>query len=94
MTDPSWPSRGRARYALGVNVALMVATVDRGVISLLVQPIKTDLHITDTQVSLLIGFAFVFFYAFLGLPVARLTEVHSRRLIIGIGIAFSPPHLP
>src|SRR5665213_3836730 len=34
------------------------------------------------------SFAFVFFYAFLGLPIARLADRHSRRLIIGIGIAF------
>jgi MFS family permease len=38
--------------------------------------------------SLLLWMAFVSIYAFLGLPIARLADVHSRRLIIGIGIAF------
>lgn len=87
--DDSWPSPARAWYALAVlTVALMFATIDRSILSLLVEPIKGDLGISDTGMSLLIGFAFVFFYAFLGLPIARLADIHSRRLIIGIGIAF------
>ena len=87
--ENSWPRPARAWYALAVlTVALMFATIDRSILSLLVEPIKADLGISDTGMSLLIGFAFIFFYAFLGLPIARLADVHSRRLIIGIGIAF------
>lgn len=84
-----WPSPARAYWGLTVlTVALMVATLDRSIISLLVEPIKADLNLSDTQFSLLTGFAFVFFYAFLGLPIARLADVKSRRVIIGVGIAF------
>jgi MFS family permease len=87
--DQGWPSRRRAWYALAVlTVALLVATIDRSVLQLLVEPIKADLKISDTQMSFIIGFAFVFFYAFLGLPIARLADRSSRRLIIGVGIAF------
>jgi MFS family permease len=87
--DQGWPSRRRAWYALAVlTVALLVATIDRSVLQLLVEPIKADLNISDTQMSFIIGFAFVFFYAFLGLPIARLADRSSRRLIIGVGIAF------
>jgi len=71
-----------------LTIALVFATIDRSILSLLVEPIKADLQISDTGMSLIIGFAFVFFYAFLGLPIARLADVHSRRLIIGCGIAF------
>jgi hypothetical protein len=39
----------------------MVATIDRGVLSVLVEYIKRDLHVSDTQFSVLTGFAFVFF---------------------------------
>jgi MFS family permease len=86
---PAWPGRTRAYYALLVlTLALLVATIDRGVLSVLVEYIKRDLHVTDTQFSLLSGFAFVFFYAFLGLPIARLADRFSRRLIIGLGIVF------
>ncbi|HUI58755.1 MAG TPA: MFS transporter, partial [Steroidobacteraceae bacterium] len=42
----------------------------------------------DTQMSLLLGMAFISVYAFLGLPIARLADGGSRRLIIGAGIAF------
>ena len=84
-----WPSPARAYWGLSVlTLALLVATLDRSIISLLVEPIKADLNLSDTQFSLLTGFAFVFFYAFLGLPIARLADVKSRRMIIGIGIAF------
>ncbi|HEX7416768.1 MAG TPA: MFS transporter [Steroidobacteraceae bacterium] len=85
----AWPTRLQAWYALLVlTVALLVATIDRSILSLLVQPIKHDLHLSDTKMSVLIGGAFVFFYAFLGLPIARLADRNSRRLIIGLGMAF------
>jgi len=84
-----WPSPARAWYALIVlTVGLMIATVDRGILTLLVAPIRAHLDITDTQFSVLHGWAFVSVYALLGLPVARLADRSSRRLIIGIGMAF------
>jgi MFS family permease len=83
-----WPSRGRAWYAVFVfAVVLCVNFLDRGILPLLVVPIKRDLGLTDTQISLLMGFAFVMFYVILGLPVARLVDRSSRRRIIGIGVA-------
>ena len=42
-------------------IVSLLAQVDRGVISLLIEPMKRDLGLTDTQVSLLVGFAFTFF---------------------------------
>ena len=66
----------------------MVATVDRGILTLLVAPIRAQLHISDTQFSVLHGWAFVSVYALLGLPIARLADRGSRRLIIAIGMAF------
>ena len=87
--NDAWPSPRRAWYALAVlTVALLVATIDRSIVQLLVEPIKHDLKLTDTQVSLLIGLAFVAAYSVLGVPISRLADVYSRRLIIGIGIAF------
>jgi MFS family permease len=83
------PSPGRAWYSLGVlTLVLLVATVDRSIPALLTEPLKRDLHINDTQVSLLVNLAFVAAYALLGLPISRLADVRSRRLIIGVGIAF------
>lgn len=88
VTEESWPSPARAWYAVFVfTIVLMFAFIDRQIITLLVGPIKHDLGVSDTQVSLLLGFAFIMFYVVLGIPIARVADVKSRRLIIGIGIA-------
>lgn len=71
-----------------LTVGLMIATIDRGILTLLVAPIKGHLGISDTQFSVLHGWAFVSVYALLGLPIARLADRGSRRLIIGVGMAF------
>jgi MFS family permease len=82
-----WPSPRLAWYAVFVfSLTLMINFLDRGIITLLVPSIKADLHLTDFQMSLLIGFAFILFYVFIGLPVARWADVGTRRTIIGIGI--------
>jgi MFS family permease len=68
---------------LGCTLAFM----DRAVISLFVIPIQRDLHLSDTQISLLVGFAFGAFNALFGLPVARWIDGGRRRTIAAIGIA-------
>lgn len=86
--EQPWPSRRQAWYAVAIFAcALMVNFLDRGILTLLVEPIKRDLGLTDTQISLLMGFAFICFYMLVGLPIARLVDSRSRRWIIGIGIA-------
>jgi MFS family permease len=61
--------------------------MDRGIISLFVVPIQRDLHLSDTQISLLLGFAFAAFNALFGLPVARWIDGGPRRTIAALGIA-------
>ncbi|MGO9588901.1 MAG: spinster family MFS transporter [Candidatus Acidiferrales bacterium] len=86
-TEP-WPSPTQAWYAVFVlALGLMVTYLDRGILSLLVEPIKRDLHINDTQMSLLMGFAFICFYLIVALPIARLVDYKSRRAILGVGTA-------
>ncbi len=83
-----WPRPRQAWYALVVFAcALTVNFLDRGILNLLVEPIKRDLHLTDVQMSLVLGFAFACFYVILGLPIARLADSRSRRTIVGVGIA-------
>jgi MFS family permease len=67
-------------------LAQVVSFVDRQVITLLVQPIRSDLDISDTQMSLLMGFAFAIFYVTMGVPIARMSDRRSRRVIISAGI--------
>jgi len=52
----------------------------------LIPSIEADLHLSDFQMSLLVGFAFIMFYVVIGLPVARYADVGVRRTIVGIGI--------
>ena len=91
-TDAPVPARltsgsAYAWYVVGVLMfAYIVAIVDRQILSLLVEPIKRDLGVTDTQIGLLAGFAFILFYSILGVPIARLADRKNRKVIISIGI--------
>ena len=55
-------------------------------LTLLVEPIKADLQISDTLISLLTGASFVVFYVAVGLPVSRLADRGSRRNIIATSV--------
>ncbi|MDX1489197.1 MAG: hypothetical protein R3268_13390, partial [Acidiferrobacterales bacterium] len=55
-------------------LAYVVSFIDRQVVNLLVGPIRADLGITDTQMSLLQGFAFAVFYCIAGLPIGWIVD--------------------
>ena len=67
--------------------AYTVAFIDRQILSLLVQPIKEDLGVSDTQIGLLAGLAFAIFYSFIGIPIAKLADTKNRVTIISVGVA-------
>jgi MFS family permease len=82
-TAAPWPGATRAWYTVVViAVVSFVSNIDRGVINLLIHPIKRDMHLSDTSVSLLVGFAFSFFYMVCGLPMARVSDSRSRKIIL------------
>ena len=82
-----WPSPRKAWYAMGVLALVRLsAQLDLGILSLLVQPIKRDLGLTDSEVGLLLGFAFALFYVLLGVPLAGLVDRFSRRAILAVGV--------
>jgi MFS family permease len=58
--------------------------VDRQLLSVLVEPIRADMHFTDTQFGLLTGLSFALFYAAMGIPVAALADRFNRVRLIGI----------
>lgn len=68
--------------------AYILSFVDRQIISLMIEPIKQDLQLSDTQFSLLSGLAFSLFYAFMGAPIAILADRYSRSKIMAIGVVF------
>ncbi|MGE5722123.1 MAG: MFS transporter [Sphingomonadales bacterium] len=84
----AYPPAAQAWYCVvALALAVMINFLDRGILTLLVEPIKHDLGLSDVQMSLVMGFAFTFFYAVLGLPVARLIDRKSRKWIMTAGIA-------
>ena len=81
-------SAGYRSYAL--VVLLLVYTVnflDRQIVTILAEPIKNDLGISDTQLGLLTGLAFGVVYCGLGLPLARLADKANRVWIISGSLA-------
>jgi MFS family permease len=82
-----WPSPAWAWFAVAaLMIAYTSSFIDRQILSLLVQPIRADLDISDTQFSLLAGLAFSLFYTLMGVPLAKLADRGSRRMIIFFGI--------
>lgn len=87
--EPPYPPLGYAWYVVGVLMVIYVFSfIDRQILSLLVEPIKRDLGISDFQMSLLLGFSFALFYTFFGIPIGRLADSASRRTIIAVGLVF------
>ena len=74
-------------YALAtLSAVYMLNLVDRGLMMLLMQPIKEDLALSDTQLGFLTGLAFALFYATLGLPIARWADRGNRVVITSLAI--------
>jgi MFS family permease len=85
---PNGVSPRYAWYVVGVlTLANVGGFVDRLILSLLVVPIRRDLGISDTQMSLLMGLAFSVFYTVLGLPIGWLADRSNRKAIMGWGVA-------
>lgn len=77
----------RAWFAVAVLlVSYAVSFLDRQVISLLVEPIKHDLAISDTQIGILQGPAFGVFFAIMGLPLGWLADRLDRVRLIAVAI--------
>jgi len=64
-----------------------LAFADRAVFSVVAHPIKQELQLSDSQLGLLGGIAFVLVYTFFALPIARLAEHHNRINLISICLA-------
>jgi predicted MFS family arabinose efflux permease len=75
------------RYALvSLTAVYTLSFMDRLMIGILMQPMKEDLHLSDTQLGFLTGIAFAVFYATLGLPIARWADQGNRVTIVSLAI--------
>src|SRR5580698_532110 len=81
-----------SRYASYVLIVLMIVYVfnfvDRQIISILAEDLKSDLKVTDAQLGILYGTVFAVFYALFGIPLGRLADVWARKSMISVGLAF------
>lgn len=74
-------------YALSVLVLVYTFNfIDRQILSILLEPIKQDLQLSDTALGMLTGFAFAVFYATLGIPIARYADRGNRRNLIALAL--------
>ncbi|MEK9876774.1 MAG: MFS transporter, partial [Betaproteobacteria bacterium] len=75
-----------ARFMVAILLlAQILAYVDRQVVAIVVDPMKQDLSLTDTQVGWLYG-VFAIFYALAGIPIARLADRKKRTNLIALGV--------
>jgi MFS family permease len=82
-----WPRPAYAWYAVVLlMLAYALGVVDRIVIGLLVDPIKTDLGLSNTQMGVIQGLAFGLFYACFALPVGLLVDRWKRVPVLWIGL--------
>jgi len=83
-----WPASREAWYAVTVlMVAYLFSYVDRQILSMLVGPIRADLGLSDTQVTLLHGLAFAVCYTLLGVwPIGKWADTGNRRNVIAGGV--------
>ena len=58
--------------------------LDRMVLSLVMEPIKQEFQLSDTQLGFLSGFAFALFYAVAGIPIARWADRGNRNIVVSI----------
>lgn len=82
--------KGQTAYAYFVVVLLMLAymlsLMDRVILGFLIEPIRQELLLNDTQIGLLLGFGFVLFYSVLGIPLGAWADAGNRRNLMVAGI--------
>ena len=90
-TDSAGATQRSQTYAHYVLFVICLANAlnvaDRMIVQLLLEPIKRDLHASDTVMSILSGASFVLFYSLFGIPIARWSDRGNRRSILAVGVA-------
>jgi MFS family permease len=78
---------GYAWYVAALlSVAHLVSFIDRFVMSLVLEPVRRAMALSDTQLGLLVGFGFVLLYSVVGMPLGLLADRVHRRNLIALGI--------
>ena len=82
-----YPATGRAYSVIAILfMVTLFSQLDRQLPALLVRPLKSEFGLSDTQFSLLQGYAFAVAYTLMGLPFGRLVDRTNRRNLILVGM--------
>ena len=83
----NYPEKKHSYSAVAIlTLAQVFAFIDRQIPSMLVEPIKQDFNLTDSQIALLGGAAFSIFYAIMALPIGYAVDRYTRTKVLGTGI--------
>ncbi|HEV2228840.1 MAG TPA: MFS transporter [Steroidobacteraceae bacterium] len=75
-------------YVLAVLTAVYAMNIaDRFSIATLLEPIRRELHLSDSGIAFLTGFALALFYVTVGIPIAALADRGNRRNILAVSLA-------
>jgi MFS family permease len=76
-------------YVVGLFLLVSIlAYLDRLVMSLLIQPIKADMELSDTEAAVLSGGAFAAFYILMGVPLGRMVDRTHRPRLLAVCMGF------
>jgi MFS family permease len=85
--DQPWPEPRTAWWALFVfALALLFSQLDRSIFAMVIELVKRDFDLSDLEIGLLLGPASIFFYVFVGVPMARLVDIYPRNIVLSLGI--------
>ncbi len=89
LAETPWPSKGRAWATVALlMLAMIVSTLDRGIMPLLTRPVKASYALSDTEFGALQGLAFGAFYVLMGFPLGMLADRVPRRFVVALGVGF------
>lgn len=85
--QPVYSNKYRAYVLLILTGVYTFNFIDRQILVILQESIKSELGLTDTQLGMLTGLTFALFYVTLGIPIARLADKSNRRNIVAASLA-------
>ena len=84
----SEPTKFYRNYVLAMlAISYAFSYMDRQIVSILLDDLKVEFSLNDTQLGLLSGLSFALFYSFLAIPIARYADRHNRVRVISVAIA-------
>jgi len=87
MMEADTTSGARRWYVLSVlTLVYALSIADRYVMSTLIEPIKAELHVSDSAIGFLTGVSLALFYVTAGLPLATLADRANRRTMIALAL--------